>query len=117
MGMAEPTRPNYPFLAIPDDETVALREDSLPVCPILAEGEESYKLHFQYTHTMRLLLFDMLTLMNSMENSVWDVIHDEMMDWRDPNWTSMNLPDNKTCEDTVLKSCPCDHQSNADPSK
>lgn len=33
-----------------------------------------------------------------MDNNVWDVIHDEVMDWRDSSWTSMNLPGNKTCE-------------------
>lgn len=36
-----------------------------------------------------------------MDNDVWDVIHDEVMDWRDSSWTSMNLPGNKTCENMV----------------
>lgn len=30
------------------------------------------------------------------DNSVWDVIHQEVMNWRDSSWTSMNLPGNKT---------------------
>ena len=33
-----------------------------------------------------------------MGNSVWDVIHNEVMDWRDSSWTSMNLPGSKACE-------------------
>ena len=33
-----------------------------------------------------------------MDNSVWDVIHEEVMDWRDLSWTWMSLPGNKTCE-------------------
>ena len=37
----------------------------------------------------------------SMGNNVWDVIHKEVMDWRDSSWTSMNLLGNKTCENTV----------------
>lgn len=35
------------------------------------------------------------------DNSVWDVIHQEVMNWRDSSWTSMNLPGNKTCEKVV----------------
>ena len=34
----------------------------------------------------------------NMDNSVWDVIHEEVMDWRDSSWISMNLPGNRTCE-------------------
>ena len=89
MDVAKPTRPDYSFLAIPDDKTVTLRANSLPISPTLAKGEDLYsRLHFR------------------MDNSVWNVIHDEMMDWHDSNWTSMNLPDNKTCEDIVLKIYP-----------
>ncbi len=38
------------------------------------------------------------TLRFHVENSVWDVIHKEVMNWRDSSWTSMDLPGNKTCE-------------------
>lgn len=36
-----------------------------------------------------------------MDNKVWDVVHEEMMDWRDSSWTSMDLPGKKTCENIV----------------
>ena len=34
-----------------------------------------------------------------MDSSVWEVICKEVMDWRDPSWTSMDLPEAKTCMD------------------
>ena len=49
-----------------------------------------------------------------MDNSVWDVIHDEVMDWRDSSWTSMNLPGNKTCENIVRPLCHCSYKGYAD---
>ena len=95
--MAKLTRPSYPFLAISDDEVITPSDDSLSVDATLAKEEEyCSRLHFR------------------MDKSVWDVIHNEMMDWRDSTWTSMNLPENKTCEDTVLESCRCDHRGHAD---
>lgn len=38
-----------------------------------------------------------VTLQFHMENSVWDVIHKEVMDWRDTSWTSMHLPGDMMC--------------------
>ena len=37
------------------------------------------------------------TLHFLVDNSVWEIIHGEIMDWRDPFWTSMGLPENMTC--------------------
>lgn len=38
------------------------------------------------------------TLRFHVDSSVWDVIHKEVMDWRDSSWTSMDLPDDRTCK-------------------
>ena len=32
-----------------------------------------------------------------MDNSAWDIVYMEVMDWRDASWTSMDLPEAKTC--------------------
>jgi len=32
-----------------------------------------------------------------MNSSAWDVIHKEVMDWRDSSWTSMHLPGDTMC--------------------
>ena len=97
--MARPVTPGFPSLATSEDKSLTPSDDSLPAYSTLAKGEEScLRLHFH------------------MDNSVWDVIHNEMMDWRDPNWTSMNLPGNKTCEHIVFEPCCYNHQSHADSS-
>jgi len=31
------------------------------------------------------------------DSNVWDVIHKEVMDWRDSSWTHMAVPENQTC--------------------
>ena len=31
----------------------------------------------------------------------WDVIHEELMDWRDTSWSSMHLPGSRMCEVSV----------------
>ncbi len=38
-----------------------------------------------------------VTLQFHMNSSVWDVIHKEVMDWRDSSWTSMHLPGDMMC--------------------
>ncbi len=38
------------------------------------------------------------------DNSVWDVIHEEVMNWRDSSWTSMDLPGKRTCENNSQSS-------------
>lgn len=42
-------------------------------------------------------LQEYVTLQFHMHNSVWDVIHKEVMDWRDTSWTSMHLPSDMMC--------------------
>ena len=32
-----------------------------------------------------------------MDSNAWDVIHKEVMDWRDSSWSSMHLPGNRMC--------------------
>ena len=68
-------------LAMADSNATALSNDPSSADPILTEIEEACP-----------------SLRFHMDNSVWDVIHEEVMDWRDSSWTSMNLPGNKTCK-------------------
>ena len=35
------------------------------------------------------------------DNSAWDVIHEEVMDWRDSSWSSMHLPESRMCKISV----------------
>lgn len=83
MDMARPYRPSHPFLAMPDGKINTPSEDPSSTSAISTEMEEaSSRLRFH------------------MGNSVWDVIQNEVMEWRDSSWTSMNLPGSKTCENT-----------------
>ena len=36
------------------------------------------------------------------DNSAWDVIHKELMDWRDSSWSSMHLPESQMCKRSVF---------------
>ena len=75
---------SYPILAITDDEIIPSSDDSSPAHVALPRLQEAcFSLRFH------------------MDNSVWDVVHEEVMDWRDSSWTSMNLPGKKTCANIV----------------
>lgn len=80
MDKARPCRPSYPFVTITDNESLTPRDDSSAAVTVT---------NIENAHS---------TLRFHMDNSVWDVIQKEVMDWRDSSWTSMNLPANKTCE-------------------
>lgn len=72
-----PCRPSHPFLATTDDEMSTSSDDSsAPYTASVRMQEASSTLGFH------------------MDNSVWDVIHKGVMDWREPNRTSMNLAEN-----------------------
>ena len=84
MDMTRPCKPSYPFLAVTDNDFFTSAGDpSTPYAASNRTQEASSCLRFH------------------MDNGVWDVIHKEVMDWRDSSWTSMNLPGNKTCENDV----------------
>ena len=87
IDMARPCRPSYPSTAIIDHAVFTSIDSPLQeACP-------SLRFH--------------------VDNSVWDLIQKEVMDWRDSSWTSVNLPGNKTCErPSSLRICR--HQSHAD---
>lgn len=38
------------------------------------------------------------TLILRMDRHSWDVLHDEVFDWRDQSWASMDLPGDQTCK-------------------
>ena len=38
------------------------------------------------------------TVIFEMDQEVWRVVHDNVMDWRDPSWTSMELPHHRLCK-------------------
>ena len=35
------------------------------------------------------------------DNCAWDVIREEVMDWRDSSWSSMHLPESRMCKRSV----------------
>ena len=72
---------SHSSLAMADSEATTLSDDPSSANTILTEIEEACP-----------------SLRFHMDKSVWDVIHEEVMDWRDSSWTSMNLPGEKTCE-------------------
>lgn len=73
-----------PFLAINNDKITTSSDDPSTAYAALTISQEAYPgLRFHMRH------------------SVLDIIHKEVVDWRDSSWTSTNLPGNKTCEDTV----------------
>ena len=84
MDMARLCKPSYPFLANTDDEICTSGDEpstANSASPRIQEACSCLRFH--------------------MDNSVWDVIHKEVLDWRDSSWTSMNLPGNKMCEHDV----------------
>lgn len=87
MNMARPSRPSYPLVAIIDNETISSSDDPSTSCAALAKKQEACS-----------------SLRFHMDNSVWDIIHKEGINWRDPSLKSMSLPGNKTCEN-VVQSC------------
>ena len=36
------------------------------------------------------------------DNSAWDVIHEELMDWRDSTWSSLHVPESRMCKRSVF---------------
>ena len=81
INMARSCRPSYPFLLITNNEDMSLSDD--PGTAFAASTKKPGACS---------------TLRFHMDNSVWDVIHKEVMDWRDSSWTSMNLPGKRMCE-------------------
>ena len=79
MNMVRPL--SHSSLAMAYSEATTLRDDPSSAETILTEIEEACP-----------------SLRFHMDNSVWDVIHEEVMDWRDSSWTWMSLPESKTCE-------------------
>ena len=71
----------YPFVAMADSKISTPSEDASSANSILIGMEDACS-----------------SLRFHMDNSVWDIIHEEVMDWRDSSWTSMDLPGKKTCE-------------------
>ncbi len=72
-----------PFLASSDNEFNPSRI-----------GEQSYTVDSgdqEGSHILRFYL----------DNSAWDVIHKELMDWRDSSWSSMHLPESRMCKISV----------------
>ncbi len=78
MDMARPCMPGFPFLAATDNKLVTPSPDSSPA----------------YAKSAKMLRFHM-------DNNAWDVINQEVMDWRDSSLTSMSLPGNKMCENII----------------
>ena len=72
---------SHSSLAMVDSEATALSDDPSSADTILTEVEEACP-----------------SLRFHMDNSAWDLIHEEVMDWRDSSWTWMSLPGNQTCE-------------------
>ena len=72
-------------MAVTDDEIATPSFGSSPANLIRSETEKACS-----------------SLRFHMDNCMWDIIHNEVMDWRDSSWSSMNIPGNKTCESTVL---------------
>lgn len=74
MNMARPYRPSYPFLATTDDGIITSSGDSSTAYTALTRMQEAgYSLRFH------------------IDNNVWDVIHKELMGWRESSRTSVNL--------------------------
>lgn len=74
-----------PFLAISDDEfnPSAIGEQTNTVDK--GDPKGSHSLRFYVDH------------------SAWDVIHKELMDWRDTSWSSMHLPGGRMCKISVSR--------------
>ena len=72
-----------PFLAISDDEfnPSCIGEQTNTVDSGDQEGSHILRFH--------------------VDNSAWDVIHKELMDWRDSSWSSMYLPESRMCKISV----------------
>ena len=72
-----------PFLAISDDEfsPSGIAEQTNTVDN--GEWEGSPSLRFYVDH------------------SAWDVIHKQLMGWRDSSWSSMHLPESRMCKRSV----------------
>ena len=72
-----------PFLAISDDEfnLSAIGEQTNTV--VKGDQKGNHSLRFYVDH------------------NAWDVIHEELMDWRDLSWSSMHLPGGRMCKISV----------------
>ena len=72
-----------PFLVISDDEFNLSATGEQTNTVVKGDQKGNHSLRFYVNH------------------NAWDIIHKELMDWRDLSWSSMQLPGGRMCKISV----------------
>ena len=97
------------LLRIPDIELTRRNNVRPPFCPFLAIADEESKSSGIGEQTNTVDNGDWEgspSLRFYVDNSAWDVIHEELMDWRDSSGSSMHVPESRMCKICVLLTQP-----------
>ena len=97
------------LVGVPDIKLTRMTNVRSSLCPFLAIADEESKPSGIGKHMNTVDNGDWEgspSLRFYVDNSAWDVIHEELMDWRDSSWSSMHLPESRMCKICVLLTQP-----------